>query len=235
MAYLGDRAIPSSLSYTEVRPLLRWVYAWMCLGLFVTASVAVFTTSNASMLALATNPAALGIAIVAELALVIALSWGLSRMSPSTAAVLFMVYAGLNGFTLSLVLLYFSAGSIASAFFTTTALFGAMSIIGYTTEYDLTKLGGYLMMGLIGLVLAMIVNIFMGNGALDFVISIVGVVIFVGLTAYDTQKLKRMAASPELQDNPTMVARLSIYGALELYLDFVNLFLFLLRLFGNDD
>ncbi|MFO7322817.1 MAG: Bax inhibitor-1/YccA family protein [Chloroflexota bacterium] len=229
---LGERAIPSSLTYAEVRPLLRWVYAWMFLGLMVTAAVAFLANTNEALIQLRSNPGVVFGSVFAQLALVVGISWGIRRLSPGVAASLFMLYAALNGFVFSMLLLYFEVGSVFAAFGTTAVLFGAMSVVGYTTEMDLTKLGGYLFMALIGLVLAMIVNLFLGSGPLEYIISIIGVLIFTGLTAYDTQKLKQMAADPALQADGATVARLSIIGALTLYLDFINLFLFLLRLMG---
>jgi FtsH-binding integral membrane protein len=229
----GERAIPSSLSYSEVRPLLRWVYAWMFLGLLVTAAVAFLTSTSEALLALRTSPAVVFGSFFAQIGLVLVISLAIRRLSPALAATLFMVYAAINGFVFSMILLYFDIGSVFAAFATTSIVFGAMSIVGYTTETDLTKLGGFLMMALIGLIVAMIVNIFLGSSTMDFIISIIGVLIFTALTAYDTQKIKRMAADAGIQNDSTLVARLSVLGALTLYLDFVNLFLFLLRLMGG--
>lgn len=229
----GERAIPSSLSYSEVRPLLRWVYAWMFLGLLVTAAVAFLTTTSEALLALRTNPAVVFGSFFAQIGLVLVISLAIRRLSPAFAATLFMVYAAINGFVFSMILLYFDIGSVFAAFATTSIVFGAMSVVGYTTETDLTKLGGFLMMAVIGLIVAMIVNIFLGSSTMDFIISIIGVLIFTALTAYDTQKIKRMAADAGIQNDSTLVARLSVLGALTLYLDFVNLFLFLLRLMGG--
>ena len=137
----------------------------------------------------------------------------------------------LNGFTLSIVLLAFSTGSVFSAFAATAAMFGAMSIIGYTTRVDLSKLGTFLMMGVMGLVIAMIVNMFVNSGPLDLIISLAGVLIFTALTAYDTQRIHRMAA--ELSVGGDAAAKLGLFGALRLYLDFINMFLFMLRLTGR--
>ena len=229
----GERAIPSTLSYSEVRPLLRWVYAWMFLGLLVTASVAFLTTTSEALMAIRTSPGIVFGSLIAQIGLVVAISWGIRRISPTLAAVLFMAYAAINGFVFSMILLYFDVGSVFAAFATTAIVFGAMSVVGYTTETDLTKLGGYLMMALIGLVIAMIVNIFLGSSTMDFIISIIGVLIFTALTAYDTQKIKRMAADANIQADGTVTAKLAVLGALTLYLDFVNLFLFLLRLMGG--
>lgn len=230
---LGERSIPSSLSYAEVRPLLRWVYAWMFLGLLVTAAVAFLTTTSEALLALRSSPAVVFGSFFAQIGLVVAISWGMRRLSPSLAATLFMVYAAINGFVFSMILMYFDVGSVFAAFATTAIVFGAMSMVGYTTDRDLTNLGGYLLMALIGLIVAMVVNMFLGSSMMDFVISLIGVLIFTALTAYDTQKIKRMAENAEIQSDGTMVAKLAILGALTLYLDFVNLFLFLLRLMGG--
>ena len=159
------------------------------------------------------------------------ISFGFNRLSALAATGLFLVYAALNGFTLSLVLLAFTATSVFSALVATAALFGAMSIIGYTTHVDLSKFGTFLMMGLIGLLIAMIVSIFINSGPLNLIISVVGVLLFTGLTAYDTQRIGRMAAQMDAQGEAG--AKLSVFGALKLYLDFVNMFLFILRLIGR--
>lgn len=218
----------------NLQPIMRQVYVWMGLGLLLTAAVAYFTVST-SLIYLAANPVVLLIAIAAELGLVLGLGFGLTRLSVGAATALFFVYAGLNGFTLSVVLLAYSGGTIFSAFVATAALFGAMSIIGYTTTVDLTKMGSYLMMGVIGLVIAMVVNMFIGSGPFDMLISIAGVLIFTGLTAYDTQRIGRMAAAVSASGGGTsdVAAKLSIFGALKLYLDFINMFLFILRLMGR--
>lgn len=230
----GDRAIASSLTYEQVRPVLRWVYVWMTLGLLITAAVAFITVNSDSLLQLLTrNRSVFMIAIFAELGVVIGLTWGINRISAELAAALFIIYSALNGFTLSLIFLVYDLGSVATAFLTTAGVFGVMSIIGFTTTYDLTKFGAYFLMGLIGLLIAMVVNIFLVNSALYFLISIAGVLIFTGLTAYDTQRIKNMAAMPEVQADASLAAKMSIFGALKLYLDFINLFLFLLRLFGR--
>jgi len=147
------------------------------------------------------------------------------------ATLLFMLYAALNGFTLSIILLAFTGTSLFLAFGTTAALFAVMSIIGYTTKLDLSKMGTFLMMAVIGLVIAMVVNIFVGSGPLDTIISVVGVLIFTALTAYDTQRIGRMAA--QMNVNGDSEVKFGIFGALRLYLDFINMFLFVLRLTGR--
>ena len=214
----------------NLQPIMRQVYIWMGLGTLLTAVVA-YVTVNTSLINLAANPVALLVAIIAEFGLVLGLSFGFNRLSSGAATALFFAYAALNGFTLSMVLLAFSIGSVFSAFAASAALFGAMSIIGYTTKVDLTKMGTYLMMGVIGLVIALVVNLFINSGPLDMLISMVGVLIFTALTAYDTQRIGRMAA--EMSTEGDAVAKLAIFGALKLYLDLINMFLFMLRLIGR--
>jgi FtsH-binding integral membrane protein len=214
----------------NLQSVMRQVYVWMGLGTLLTAAVA-YVTVNTSLINLAANPLILLGAVIAELGLVLGISFGFNRISAATATALFLVYAALNGFTLSLVLLAFTTASVVSAFVATGALFGAMSIIGYTTRVDLSKLGTYLMMALIGLLIAMVVNLFISSGPLDLIISVVGVLLFTALTAYDTQRIGRMAAQMDAQGEAG--AKLSIFGALKLYLDFINMFLFMLRLIGR--
>lgn len=232
---VGDRAIPSSLLYEEVRPLLKWVYVWMFFGLIVTTAVAFLTTTSTALLEIRANPIVVFGSFFLQLGLVIGISAAIHKLSPGIAAGLFILYAALNGFVFSVVLLYFSAASVVAAFVTTSLLFGAMTVFGFTTTIDLTKMGSFLMMAVIGLLIAIIVNMFLGSGLLDFVISIVGVIIFTALTAYDTQNIKRMAADPELQGNSAMFAKMSIIGALALYLNFINIFLFLLQLMSGGE
>ena len=224
-----------SLSYPmesriNLQPIMRQVYIWMSLGMLLTAIVA-YVTVNTSLINLAVNPIVLLVAVVAEFGLVLGISFGFNKISSGTAGVLFFAYAALNGFTLSMVLLAFSTASVFAAFVATAALFGAMSIIGYTTKVDLSKMGTYLMMGVIGLIIAMVVNMFVNSGPLDMIISMAGVLIFTALTAYDTQRIGRMAAEMSIQGDA--IAKLGIFGALKLYLDFINMFLFMLRLMGR--
>lgn len=227
---------PLSEPRVEVRPLLKNVYMWMTLGLLVTTAVALVTSTVEPLRNLALNPIVVIVAVIAQFGLVLGLSFGLRRFSAQTAAIMFMVYAGTMGFTLSLVLLAFATASIVAAMGTTAVLFGTMTAVGLTTKMDLSKLGTYLFIGLIGLLIAMVVNIFLNSSGLEFIISIVGVLIFTGLAAYDTQKIKQMAMDSSIEaEGPELMQKLSIMGALTLYLDFVNLFLFLLRLFGSRD
>jgi len=229
----SESSIAGSGLRVEIRPLMRQVYLWMATGLLVTAAVSVGVASTPAIQEVVYNPAVLIGAIIAELALVIALSWGLRRMSPGLAITMFFVYAALNGLTLSLIFFAYQIGSISAAFFTTAALFGAMTVVGFTTNIDLSQYRSYFIMGLIGLVIAMVVNVFLRSSGFDFLISLVGVVLFTALTAYDTQKIKNMAADPTIEADGSLSMKLSIMGALSLYLDFINLFLFLLRLFGG--
>ncbi|GAB4531115.1 MAG: Bax inhibitor-1/YccA family protein [Anaerolineae bacterium] len=229
---------PITQPSVAINSVMKLVYVWMSLGMLATAGVAWFTATNDALAALRTSPVVMILSLVVLFGSVIALSVGMTRnwLTPNLAAFLFFVFAGINGFTLSLTLQYFvenEPGALTSAFGTTTILFGTMSIFGFTTRMDLTKLGTYLFMGLIGLVIAMVFNWFIGSSALAFLISFIGVVIFTGLTAYDTQKIKEMSMSPQLQGDGNLVLKFSILGALTLYLDFLNLFLFLLQLFGG--
>ena len=168
--------------------------------------------------------------MLAPLGIVFYMSFGINKMSSSKAQTVFWIFAALMGLSLSWILLVYTGKSVARVFFITSATFGAMSLYGYTTKRDLTKLGSFLMMGLIGIIIASLVNIFMKSSMMYFVISILGVLIFVGLTAYDTQKIKNMYVA---SDSGELIGKKAVMGALTLYLDFINLFIMLLRLFGQ--
>jgi FtsH-binding integral membrane protein len=215
----------------DLQSIMRQVYTWMVLGMLITSGVA-FVTVTTPLINLAANPLILIGAVLAELGLVMGIGFGFNKISAGVAGMLFFAYAGLNGFTLSIVLLAYGLGTVTLAFVSTAALFGAMSIIGYTTKVDLTKMGTFLMMGVIGLLIAMVVNIFVASGPLDTIISILGVLIFTGLTAFDTQRIGKMASQMTSQEGDA-TAKFGIFGALRLYLDFINMFLFMLRLFGR--
>ena len=187
----------------DLQSIMRQVYTWMVLGHADHSGRCLCHSTNTSLINLAANPIILLIAVLAEFGLVLGISAGLNRLSSGVATMLFMLYAALNGFTLSIVLLAFTGASLFLAFATTAALFGAMSVIGYTTKVDLSKMGTYLMMGVIGLVIAMVVNMFVGSGPLDTIISVVGVLIFTALTAYDTQRIGRMAAQMSVNGDDT--------------------------------
>lgn len=204
----------------------------MFVGLIITSVIAGATDTTEFLIA---NPGIMIGALLGELALVIALSWAINRLSPTVAAIMFIAYSALNGLTLSLVVHAYTGSSVTLAFVSTAAIFGVMTIFAFTTSIDLLQYRSYFMIALFGLVIAMVVNLFLRSDGMTTLISAAGVLIFTALTAYDTQKLKYMAASPEFQQHGDAVARYSIIGALQLYLDFVNLFLFLLRLFGRRD
>jgi FtsH-binding integral membrane protein len=214
----------------NLQSVMRQVYVWMVLGMLLTTVVAYMTVST-PLIDLAANPVVLVVAVIAELGAVLGISLGFSRLSSGMATTLFFVYAALNGFTLSIVLLAFSVTTVFLAFTSTVALFGVMSVIGYTTKVDLSKMGTYLMMGVIGLIIAMVINVFVNSGPLDTLVSMVGVLIFTALTAYDTQRIGRMAAQMSMEGDAGV--KFGIFGALKLYLDFINMFLFILRLFGG--
>ena len=208
--------------------LIRQVYAWMGAGLAITALMALITLSSPAVLeAVVGNRLVFYGLMIGELALVFTLSGAINKLSTSVATLLFIAYSALNGVTLSVVALVYTANSISSTFVTTAGMFGAMSIYGYVTKRDLTSWGSFLFMGLIGVVIASIVNIFVASSAVSWIISGIGVVVFTGLTAYDTWKIKEMAAQGAEGRKP------AILGALTLYLDFINLFLMLLRFTGN--
>lgn len=221
----------STLPRTELRErsLFQQVYAWMAVGLGITGFVAYGAFATGLVEALLPFMIVL---VLAELGVVLGLSFGISRMSAGIAAAAFVGYALLNGLTLSTIFLVYTQSSIASTFFITAATFGCMSMVGYTTQRDLTSLGSYLFMGLIGLIIASVVNLFLQNEMIYWVLSYVGVALFMGLTAYDTNKIKQMSRMVSNQGNEVF-QKVAIMGALRLYLDFVNLFLYLLRLFGK--
>lgn len=207
------------------------VYGWMSGALLLTALVAMWTVSTPAVMRLVFGSQLSFYALIAaELGLVIYVSARIHRITAERAGVFFLLYALLNGLTLSTVFLVYTEGSIASTFLITAATFGIMSFYGYTTKKDLTSIGRLAMMALIGLILATVVNIFMQSEVLYWFANYAGVLIFVGLTAYDTQKIKRMVA---FEDSTEQVKKKSIIGALTLYLDFVNMFLYLLRIFGD--
>jgi FtsH-binding integral membrane protein len=214
------------------RGFIARVYAWMTFGLILTAAAAFVTVSIPEvMMAIVTNRFLFFGLVIGELVLVMVLSGAINRFPPSVAGLLFAGYAVLNGITISILMLIYTESSIAITFGVTACTFGIMTLFGYTTQRDLTKLGNLLIMALIGMVLASVVNIFLNNPAIYWITTYVGVLIFIGLVAYDTQKLKKMSLA--LSDDGQMVQKASIMGALALYLDFINLFLLLLRIMGR--
>ena len=209
------------------------VYMWMAAGLLATAAVSYYaSTSEAVLMALFGRGMVPFIVLaVVEIGLVIYLSAKIASLNPTTAIALFFVYAALNGLTIAPIFLAYTKESISSAFFTSAGMFAAMSVYGTVTKRDMSGMGSFFMMGLIGLIVAGAINMFVGSARADLVISIMGVLIFTGLTAYDTQKLKRLAS--EIGGNEDLHSNMAVLGALKLYLDFINMFLYLLRIFGR--
>jgi len=205
--------------------VMRGVYGWMGGGLLLTALVSLITASSPALLQAILGNRILFYALVfGELGLVVAISGAINRISSATASLLFLLYAALNGLTMSTIFVVYTQSSIASTFLITAGMFGAMSLYGYLTKSDLSSWGSFLFMGLIGVVIASLVNIFLQSSMLGWVMSLCGILVFTGLTAYDTQKIKQMGGSGR---------KGAILGALTLYLDFINMFLLLLRFFGN--
>ena len=212
--------------------LMRKVYVWMTLALVITGVTAYGVATSPGLLsAIATNKLLFWGLIIAEFGLVVAISSAINRLSLTTATLLFVLYSVINGATLSFIFVLYTMSSIASVFFITAGTFAVMALIGYTTKTDLSSMGKILFMALIGLIIATIVNIFLKSSLMVTVVSYIGVLIFVGLTAYDSQKIKQMLMMAP--DAGEAAQKLALLGALSLYLDFVNLFIYLLRIFGR--
>ena len=218
----------------RVNSFIQSVYNWMGIGLGLTGVIAYFTAHSTVMRNLIHgNPMIFFGLIIAELGLVFYLSARVARIQASTATGLFVLYAALNGLTLSFIFLVYTGASIASTFFVCAATFIACSIYGMTTKRDLTSVGGFMFMGLIGIIIASVVNLFIKSSAMAMIISYIGVFVFIGLTAYDTQKLKHMAMTQPAGLEAGVIRKGAIIGALSLYLDFINLFLMLLHILGS--
>ena len=218
---------------TAFPALMRKVFVWMTLALAITGLTAYGVATSPTILSLifSSKVTFFGL-IIAEFALVFAISGAINRLSLSTATMLFILYSVINGATLSSIFFAFSVATIGKVFFITAGTFGAMALVGYTTKTDLTSIGKLLFMALLGIIIASVVNMFVASSGLDLILSYVGVLVFVGLTAYDTQKIKQMCqAAPDASES---TQKLALIGALSLYLDFINLFLYLLRIFGNN-
>jgi FtsH-binding integral membrane protein len=212
--------------------LMRKVYVWMTLALMITGATAYgVATSPGIQMALFSNQLLFWGLVIAEFALVIGISAAINRLSLTTATLMFVLYSVINGAMLSSIFLIYTMSSIASVFFITAGTFGVMALIGYTTKKDLTSMGRILFMALIGIIIATVVNIFLKSSGLQMIVSYLGVLIFVGLTAYDSQKIKNMLQMAP--DASEASQKLALLGALTLYLDFVNLFIYLLRIFGR--
>ena len=218
---------------TAFPALMRKVFVWMTLALAITGLTAYGVATSPTILSLifSSKVTFFGL-IIAEFALVFAISGAINRLSLSTATLLFILYSVINGATLSSIFFAFSVATIGKVFFITAGTFGAMALVGYTTKTDLTSMGKLLFMALLGIIIASVVNMFVASSGLDLILSYVGVLVFVGLTAYDTQKIKQMCQTAP--DAGESAQKLALIGALSLYLDFINLFLYLLRIFGSN-
>lgn len=222
--------VPADARDTRVTAFLTKVYGWMFLGLLITAGTALVVASSPFLIeTFILNRVLFWILILGQLGLVFFLSMRVDKIAPATAAALFMLYSATVGITTSVILLVYTGSSIVSTFMITAGMFGAMAAYGTLTKRNLAGVGQFMFMGLIGLIIASVVNFFLANDVMSFVISVIGVIVFTGLTAWDAQRLKEMAVA--LPDG--RVGSYAVVGALSLYLDFINLFFFLLRLLGG--
>lgn len=224
-----------SREVTIVNAFMRRVYYWMAAGLSLSGAIAYLVLTSPAFMRLffdpATGPTGLfWAALIGELVLVFAFIGLIKRVSVGVAMAMFIAYAALNGITIGLVLLFYTGASVVKTFLVTAGTFGAVSVWASTTKKDLSAWGSFLFMGLIGVIIASLVNMFFRSPMMEWVISIIGVIVFTGLTAYDTQKLRAMVLEAA---NEVTISKMAVYGALQLYLDFINLFLFLLRLMGG--
>jgi len=227
--YAGERQLEAAAAFPV---LMRKVYVWMTSALVITGFTAyAVATSPGILQVIYTNPVIFWGMVIGEFALVITVSAAINRISLTTATLLFILYSVLNGALLSFVFLAYTASSVYTVFFITAGTFGAMALLGYTTKTDLSSMGKILFMALIGLVIATIVNMFLKSSGLELILSYVGVLVFVGLTAWDSQKIKQMLL--QAPDASESAQKMALLGALTLYLDFINLFLYLLRIFGK--
>lgn len=230
--FIDDQTQPmTAVESTLAGAMMRKVYLWMTMALAISGLTAYYAAgSYAFMSALTANRFTFIMLFVIELGLVIGLSAAIDRLSALTATIMFLIYSVVNGATLSVIFLAYDMGSIANVFFITAGTFASMALFGTVTKRDLSKLGSYLYMALFGLIIAGVVNMFLHSARFDYIVSIVGVLVFTGLTAYDVQKIRAMIFTAGDEELSTKVA---IIGALTLYLDFVNFFLYMLRLGGN--
>ncbi|MBP9192124.1 MAG: Bax inhibitor-1/YccA family protein [Ignavibacteria bacterium] len=224
-------AIDASFSTEATRRFLLNVYNWMAMGLALTGVIAYGVAQSPFVNAIISNPILYFGLFIAQIGIVLALSFAINKMPSAVAIGAFFLYAALTGVTFSVLFLVYTGGSIASTFFICAGMFAAVSAYGYFTKKDLAKMGTYLFMALIGLIIASVVNMFMKSDTMSLIISYVGVLIFTGLTAYDTQKIKKMSQTSDI--NSEQGKKGAVMGALALYLDFINMFLFLLRILGD--
>lgn len=230
-----QKVYPATRTSVQASTLfLAKVFNWMAIGLGVTAAIAFLVSSSAAAqnLIFGNKLVFYGL-IFGELGLVIYLSARIERMTAGRATAMFLLYSALNGATLSAILLLYTATSVASAFIVAAGMFAAMAVYGTVTKKDLSSLGSFMFMGLIGMIIASVVNIFMGSAMISWVVSAIGVVVFTGLTAYDVQKISALGSAGIMESGEAAIRKGAIMGALALYLDFINLFLSLLRLMGN--
>jgi FtsH-binding integral membrane protein len=231
--YVSTQHDTSALSKTFIASVFSWMFA----ALAITSIVAYYFANSVELLSLLVNPqvgklTGLGYAVMfAPLAFILVMSFGFNKISYPVLLFLFLLYSAVMGASMSFIFLAYTASSIFGTFVSASAMFGLMAIVGYTTKTDLTKFGSIMMMGLVGIIIASVINMFMHSSGMDYIISFIGVLVFTGLTAYDVQKLKNIGAGVEYGTAAT--SKLVIMGALNLYLDFVNLFMMLLRLFGD--
>ncbi len=231
--YVQSQEETSSLS----RTFMSSVFSWMFAALAITSVVAYYFGNSIELISLLVNPelgklTTLGYVVMfSPFAFILVISFGFNRIAYPILLFLFLLFSAVMGMSLSFIFQQYTAGSIYGTFAAASGMFGLMAVVGYTTKTDLTKFGSIMIMGLVGIVIASIINYFIGSSTMDYIISFIGVLVFTGLTAYDVQKLKRIGAGVEF--GTEVASKLVIMGALSLYMDFLNLFLFLLRLFGD--
>lgn len=230
---MQNNLFAAHLDRTDSNVLLNSVYQWMMIGLLVSGLSAFMVLHSATLLHIIFgNPYMIWVLFLIELGLVFAISAGINKMDVSTARVLFILFSVIDGMTLASIFIVYTEASIVTTFFVAAMTFGVMSLYGYFTDTDLSSWGNILFAGLIGIIIAIVVNFFLKSPVFEWWISVIGVIIFVGLTAYDTQKIKAMGESMA-GDDPQSLHRVAIVGALALYLDFINLFIMMLEFFGN--
>ena len=232
--------LPGTSDQVTVKNFMANVFSLMFLALGISALLAYLFANNQELMLYMVSSTGRGLNILGYIVMfappgfVLLMSFGYARMSAPVMMLLFVVFSAIMGISFSFILLAYTPGSILGCFLSASAMFGVMAFMGYTTKKDLTSFGRIMIMGLIGIIIASIINFFLNSSSLDYIISFIGVMVFTGLTAYDVQKLKRIGEGIEAEGTPAVeVKKRSIMGALSLYLDFINLFLFLLRLFGN--
>lgn len=231
--YVQSKEETSAISKT----FMSSVFSWMFAALAITSVVAYYFGNSLELISMLVNPEVGGLTILgyvvmfSPLAFVLVMSFGFNKISYPILLFIFLLFSAVMGMSMSFIFLAYTAGSIFSTFLAASGMFGVMAIAGYTTKTDLTKFGSIMMMGLVGIIIASLVNLFLHSGTMDYIISFIGVLVFTGLTAYDVQKLKNIGAGVELGTATT--GKLVIMGALSLYMDFINLFMMLLRLFGD--